>query len=76
MKVVFPKDPTAMILARLLNAGEGAELHLRLRSSKDGTGITLYADVRAAADVSKLDEECEEPINSSHVCPGPLCPTP
>lgn len=72
--IVFPPDATEELYKRLTEAGSGAELRLIPRASKDGTGITFYLDVRSAETLSLSEEDCDEPVNSSHVCPGPLCP--
>lgn len=72
--IVFPPKQTAEVLARLVAAGDGAELRVRFDSTVGGDGIKLSIDVRSAAQLTAKDGDCEEPINASHICPGPLCP--
>lgn len=73
-RFVLPAEQTAELLKRGLAAGEGAQLITFPHATKDGTGMTLSHDIRSADRVNAADEDCDEPINSSHVCPGPLCP--
>ena len=73
----FPPDATAEIAAKLVRAGKGATLRVIPRSTKDGTGIEFLIGVRSATPIAAADlfDGCdEEPTDSSHLCPGPLCP--
>ena len=70
---VFSVEVTAELLRRGGAAGKGAQLVIFYESSKDGTGITELVDIQSPDQLAgKAD--CDEPLNSSHLCPGPLCP--
>lgn len=73
MRYEWPEDETDAIRDALNAAPKGSRASVVLHSTKGGDGIAASFQVRSPAQRAAT-EDCDEPINSSHVCPGPLCP--
>lgn len=68
--IQFSPDATATLFERYT---KGACLRIIPHGGKEGTGVIFDANMIQPAQLALSDDDCDAPVNASHVCP-PVCP--